>query len=269
MNFYYFDQVASTSLTVISKELDDAGFYGMLVPYSVGENNHFIETARALDTQQKLKYIIGVRPHTISPQYLAMMIKSINDIDPDRVWINFVAGFIREDELASGGTMFSEDFERSFQDRKEYMAKYIPIFNSFCKDKRIDTKICMTGMTEEVFSLVEKYADYNITAFEPYKRANGFKEIIKPRIISLCPIIEDNEENLTILKNQKNLPQDAILTTNSELMDLVSNLKEKGIEDIILFSHGTNHKEHDIEKYKIINFVKNYKEKENHDSQIS
>jgi hypothetical protein len=260
MNFYFFDQVASTSLSVISEELDKSGFYGMLVPYSVGENNHFIETARALSTEQKLKYIIGVRPHTISPQYLAMMVKSINDIDPDRVWINFVAGFIREDELASGGTMFPEDFEKSFQDRKEYMAKYIPIFKSFCQDKRISMKICMTGMTEEVFSLVEKYADYNIAAFEPYKRANGFREILKPRIISLCPIIEDNKENLLILKNQKNLPQDALLTTTDELVDLVSSLKEKGINDIIFFTHGTNHKEHDTEKYKIINFVKNYKE---------
>lgn len=259
MNFYFFDQMSTTSLSVISKELDDAGFYAMLVPYGVGEHNHFIRTARALDPNQKLKYIVGVRPHTVSPQYLAMIIKSLNDIEPDRVWINFVAGFIREDEVDSGGTMFPEEFERSFKDRKVYMSKYIPIFNKFCEDKNIKTTLCMTGMSEEVFSLVEQHADYNITAFEPYTRLGGFRDITKPRIMSMCPVIEDDEEYLLYLKSLNNIPQDIMFTTTEELIATINKLKETGINDIILFTHGNNDYDHDHEKYKIINFVKEYK----------
>jgi len=245
-------------MDVISKELDDAGFYAMLVPYSVSQKNLFIDVARAMDTSQQLKYIVGVRPHTISPQYLAMMIKSLNDIQKDRVWINFVAGFIREDELALGGSMFPEEFERSFKDRKEYMAKYLPIFNSFCKTMTIKTKICITGMTEEVFSLVEDHADYNIVAFEPYKRLNGFRDIAKPRIMSICPVIEDDAEYLSYLKGLTNIPQDIIFTTKEELTSTINTLKESGINDIILFTHGKKRSDHDHEKYKIIDFVKEY-----------
>jgi hypothetical protein len=258
MNFYFFDQFCDQPKKRISKELDDAGFYGLLVPYAVGFENQFIETTRALDTEQKIKYIIGVRPHTVSPQYLAMIIKSINDIDPDRVWVNFVAGFIREDELQSGGTMFPEDFEKSFKDRKEYMAKYLPIFNSFCEDKRIKVKISITGMSEEVFSLVEEHADYNITAFEPYTRLNGFRNISKPRIMSICPVIEDDEEYLLYLKGLNNIPQDIMFTTTEDLTLTINNLKETGINDIILFTHGYTSADHRREQSKIVNFVKEY-----------
>jgi hypothetical protein len=259
VNFYYFDQVSTAPLTSISKELDEAGFYGMLVPYTVGASNHFIETTRALDTKQKLKYIIGVRPHTVSPQYLAMMIKSINDIQPGRVWVNFVAGLIREDEIALKGSMFPEEFERSWKERKLYLSKYIPIFKDFCNTKEIKTKICMAGMTDEVFSLVEKNADYNICAYEPYIRMNGFRKISKPRIISICPFIEDNQEIIDVVRNDKDKPQDIIFTTTQGLTDIINNLKAEGINDILLFSYGNNSEEHDKEKYKIIDFVKEYK----------
>jgi hypothetical protein len=259
MNFYFFDQMGTASLDVISKELEDAGFYAMLVPYGVGEKNHFIKAARAMDLNQKLKYIVGVRPHTISPQYLAMIIKSLNDIQPDRVWINFVAGFIREDEVESGGTMFPEEFERSFKDRKDYMAKYIPIFNDFCKNKQIQTKLCMTGMSEEVFSLVEEHADYNVIAFEPYTRLNGFRDISKPRIMSMCPVIEDDEEYLLYLQSLDNIPQDIMFTTTEDLILKINDLKEKGFNDIMFFTHGKNNSDHDHEKYKLVEFVKQYK----------
>jgi hypothetical protein len=259
MNFYFFDQICNSPKSIISKELEDAGFYGMLVPYGVGFENHFIETARALDPEQNLKYIIGVRPHTISPQYLAMMIKSINDIDPDRVWINFVAGFIRDFELDLHGTMFPEEFERSFKARKDYMARYIPVFNDFCKIKEIQTKLCMTGMSEEVFSLVEEHADYNIIAYEPYKRLKGFRDISKTRIISMCPVIEDDEDYLLYLKGLDNIPQDIMFTTTEELVLTINNLKESGFNDIMLFTHGKNNDDHDHEKYKLIEFVKQYK----------
>lgn len=251
--------MGTAPLNVISKELDDAGFYAMLVPYGVGENNHFIEAANAMDLNQKLKYIVGVRPHTVSPQYLAMIIKSLNDIQPDRVWINFVAGFIREDEVESGGTMFPEEFERSFKDRKEYMSKYIPIFNDFCKSKAIQTKLCMTGMSEEVFSLVEQHADYNVIAFEPYTRLKGFRDISKPRIMSICPVIEDDEEYLLYLQSLDNIPQDIMFTTTEDLMLKINDLKTKGFNDIMLFTHGKNNSDHDHEKYKLIEFVKKYK----------
>jgi alkanesulfonate monooxygenase SsuD/methylene tetrahydromethanopterin reductase-like flavin-dependent oxidoreductase (luciferase family) len=259
MNFYFFDQLCNAPKSLISKELEDAGFYGMLVPYGVGFENQFIETARALDPEQNLKYIIGVRPHTVSPQYLAMMIKSINDIDPDRVWINFVAGFIRDFELDLGGSMFPEDFEKSFKVRKAYMAKYIPVFNDFCKKKNIQTKLCLTGMSEEVFSLVEDHADYNIVAYEPYNRFNGFREIIKPRIMSICPVIEDDEEYLLYLKSLDNIPQDIMFTTTEDLMSKINDLRDAGIDSIMLFTHGNSDSDHDHEKYKIIEFVKKYK----------
>jgi hypothetical protein len=113
-------------------------------------------------------------------------------------------------------------------------------------------------MSEEVFSLVEEHADYNITAFEPYTRLNGFRNISKPRIMSICPVIEDDEKYLLYLKGLNNIPQDIMFTTTKDLTLTINNLKATGINDIILFTHGMSLYDHDHEQDKISNFVKEY-----------
>jgi HAD superfamily hydrolase (TIGR01662 family) len=53
---------------------------------------------RRAEKEQKLKYLVAVRPYTISAQYLVSIIKSLDSIQEDRVRINFVPGMDNGEE---------------------------------------------------------------------------------------------------------------------------------------------------------------------------
>jgi alkanesulfonate monooxygenase SsuD/methylene tetrahydromethanopterin reductase-like flavin-dependent oxidoreductase (luciferase family) len=255
MKFYWFGRSNEKDLISFSKDLEDSGFYGVLLPYTVNLGDYFVKVAQCLDPKQKLKYIIAIRPYTISPQYLAMIVKSINEIQNDRLWINFVSGQVSDGESLMGGILGKVTDSSTWQEKKEYLIEYVDVFDNFSKKVGINPTICISGMKEDVFSLVEDYGDYNMVAFEPYMRENGFRKLAKPRIVSMCPFIRDDEKELDALKNDKNLPQDIFPTTTQNLINMIKELKLNNINNVMFFSHGSEE-----ERYRIMQFVKDNKD---------
>jgi hypothetical protein len=255
MNFYWFGRTNNNNLSDISKRLEDAGFKGILLPYVVNIGDYFIETARAMSVDQKLKYIIAIRPYTISPQHLAMIVKSLNSIDDDRLWINFVSGQILDEEKLIGGIIGDINDLSTQKDRREYLQNYIPIFYDLCNRLNIKTKICISGMREDIASLVEEYGDYNFSDYNAYSREGGLIEISKPRLLSMFPLIEDDPEVFNMLKNSKDLQPDINLTTTEELKKIINKIKIEGINDLMFYCYWP-------EKYRlrIVNFVKENKD---------
>jgi len=246
MRFYWFERSQIKDIKAHITSLEDAGFFGVLFPYTVGYGDSFVKAAYSLNPDQNIKYLIAIRPHTLSPQYLAMLCKSMDDLDPGRVYINFVAGQIQEEEKWLGGFLGGITDETPATERKKYLLEYVKSFTSLNFNKPV---VCVSGMTEEIFSLVEECSDYNIVAYDAYRRSNGFRAISKPRIVSMCPVIIDNQKD----PGFSDAPQDIVYATEEELIGLIESLKKDGIQDIMLFSH----KEDDISK--LIEFVKKNK----------
>lgn len=254
MNFYWFGRTKDNNLSEISQELEDAGFSGILLPYAVDVGDYFVQVARSINSQQQLKYIIAIRPYTISPQHLAMIIKSLNSIESDRVWINFVSGQILDEEKVVGGIIGETNDLSSQDERRKYLESYVPIFFNLCKQLNIKTQICISGMGEDIASLVEEYGDYNFAAYQAYSESGGLKKISKPRVLSMFPLIEDDEETYKKIKDSKQLMPDVKLTNTEELIDIINTLRLDGIDSIMFYCYGP-------EKYRlnIINFIINNK----------
>jgi hypothetical protein len=250
MNFYWFGRTKNNNLSEISSELEESGFDGILLPYGSDVGDYFVQVARSVRSDQKLKYIVAIRPYTISPQHLAMIIKSLNAIDSDRVWINFVSGQILEEEKSMGGIIGEVNDSSSQYERRKYLENYVPIFFEFCKKLNVKTKICISGMGEDIGSLVEKYGDYSFAAYQAYAESGGLKKISKPRVLSMFPLIEDDEEMFNKIKNSKELMPDVKLTTTEELKTIINNLKLDGIDSVMFYCYWS-------EEYrlKIVNFV--------------
>jgi|MesohylFT_1024984.scaffolds.fasta_scaffold00399_10 hypothetical protein len=249
MNFYWFGR--TESLSELSLELEDSGFKGVLLPYGSDIADYIVQVARSINVNQKLKYIIAIRPYTISPQHLGVIIKSLNSIDSDRVWINFVSGQIIDEEKAVGGILGDINDSSTQNQRRMYLEKYVPAFFDFCKKLNIKTKICISGMGKDIASLVDKYGDYSFAAYEPYSKDEGIAKTSKPRVLSMFPLIEDDPEIFNKLKNSKELEPDIKLTTTNELIKIISDIKLDGINDLMFYCYWS-------EKYKdrIVDFVK-------------
>jgi hypothetical protein len=254
MNVYWFGRTRNNNLSEISLELEESGFNGILLPYGADVGDYFVQIARSLKKDQKVTYIVAVRPYTISPQNLAMIIKSLNSIDTGRVWINFVSGQILDEEKSMGGIIGEINDTSSLYERREYLKNYIPIFFDFCKKFNIDTKICISGKGDDMNTLVENYGDYSFAAYQSHIEVAKYKKISKPRVLSIFPLIEDDEEKFNKLKHSKELGSDIRLTTTLELKEIINELKLDGIEGIMFYCYWP-------EEYriKIVNFVKDNK----------
>ena len=104
MNFYYFgghftDNYSLEKASVLEKN----HFAGVMFTYDATQGDMFVRTARDIKLDEKIKYLVAIRPYTISPQYLYTIYDSINEIMEDRVQVNFIAGYIKDNEADVGG----------------------------------------------------------------------------------------------------------------------------------------------------------------------
>jgi hypothetical protein len=254
MNFYWFGRTKDNNLSAMSTELEDAGFSGILLPYAVDVGDYFIQVATSISNDQKLKYIIAIRPYTISPQHLAMIIKSLNVVASDRLWINFVSGQILDDEKEIGGIIGDINDKSLPEDRRKYLQEYVPVFYDLCNKLNIDSTICISGMGPDTFSLVEKYGDYNFVAYQAYVNNGPFKKISKPRVVSMFPLIRTQDE-VDRIKESNSAASDIFVTTDNNLIEKIKMLRHNGINDVMFYCYGSEE-----DRSSIINFVKNNKD---------
>jgi len=163
MNFYWFGRHTDKDLAYISDLLEESGFYGWLLPYAVGVADPFTRVARSLKTDQKLKYLVAVRPYTISAQYLLSISKSLDLIQEDRVRINFVPGLIQgKQEESFGGILSDVNDASTYEDRKKYFCSYIEQFKNL-EEKKPYTYV--SGLPDILCPNMDSFADASIVSY--------------------------------------------------------------------------------------------------------
>ena len=247
MNFYMF----SYGLEEV-ENLYNHKYSGALFTYNINQGDFFTRVARNINTKKDFKYMVAIRPYVISPQYLYMISKSIEEILPSTLQLNLISGWIKEEEKEFGGVPGEINDMSSNIEKSNYLIKYIDIIEKI-KPKIIDYYVSVTNSF--VFDSCVKNNTKMIIPYSQYK--NNIYDISNKKImISVTPILRETDQELSNLFNNKN-EDDAENFTYKQFSLIIEELKTKGINEIILSSW-------DNEEKKIINnFVKQYKEGEN------
>ena len=163
MNVYWFGRHLNKDLGYMSDLLEDSGFYGWLLPYAPGLADPFIRIARSMNTDKKLKYLVAVRPYTISPQYLLAITKALDSIQEDRVRINFVPGLTKGGfDESFGGVLSEVNDSSSFEDKKKYLCSYIEEFSNIKVKKPY---VYLSGMVDDTCPNMLDFGDANIVSY--------------------------------------------------------------------------------------------------------
>ena len=163
MNIYWFGRHLDKDFSYMSDLLEDSGFYGWLLPYAPGLADPFVRVARSMDTEKNLKYLVAVRPYTISPQYLLAITKGLDLIQEDRVRINFVPGLTMGGfDESFGGILGPINDSSSLEDRKKYFCSYIEEFRNM-KAKKPYTYL--SGMVTDICPNMLDFGDANIVSY--------------------------------------------------------------------------------------------------------
>jgi len=246
MDFYIF----STGMSEV-KDLQEYNYSGALFTYNIGQGDFFTQIARNIVVGNSFKYMVAIRPHTISPQYLCMINNSIRKIDPNRLQINFITGWLKDNEKEFGGILGEVNDLSSNIDRSNYLIKYIDELEKL-NAKTPDYYISSTN--NFVFDAAVKYNSKIIITYSQYKQ-NKYNLKDKKIMMSLGVILRETKEELLKLY-KTNKVSDAEYFTYNEFNDFINEIKNIGINEIMLHCW-------DSEERKIINnFVKQYKEKE-------
>jgi hypothetical protein len=284
MNFHYFGGHVSTTASNID-ELEDAHCDGILFTYRQWQGDFFTFVARTMKLDQKIKYMIAIRPHALSAQYLCMINQSINEIQPERLQINIIAGHIKPDEVDFGGILGTVTDASSIPDRTNYMIDYLKELRDM-ESNGVQIPECYVTCTnihslEAVaklgYKIIFPYREYKFGYFldksvdGQLKPGVGFDLSDKKIMLAISPIIRDTQEEIDA-EFPKNIVvhtqdgksyldrfrflNDTAYFTYDNFVRFVKELESKGINEILF--NGAPESERD----NLIKYIKRYKETE-------
>jgi len=228
VNFYMF-----TSDFDVIKEVEDAGAKGVLHTYNSYQSNPFIKIAKNILSETKMKHMVAVRPYTISPQYLCTINDTFSEFytKGNPIQINFITGWIKENEQDAGGILGGiNDFSQS-QERSQYLIDYVEMLESL--DRKIpDYYVSVTN--EFTFELAKKY-NSKIIIDQSHFQSNKFD-------------LSDKRVMVVVHANTK----DGSLKDYQEIKNIIIQLEDAGIDEAIFPSGGQ-----DLERH-IVGFIRSF-----------
>ena len=284
MKFHYFGGHVSTTSSNID-ELEDSHCDGILFTYRQWQGDFFTFVARTMKLDQKIKYMIAIRPHALSAQYLCMINQSINEIQPERLQVNIIAGHIKSDEVDFGGILGTVTDASSIPDRTNYMIDYLKELRDM-ESNGVQIPECYVTCTnihslEAVaklgYNIIFPYREYKFGYFldksvdGQLKPGVGFDLSDKKIMLAISPIIRDTQEEIDaeFPKNivvhthdgksyldRKRFLNDTAYFTYDNFVRFVKELESKGINEILF--NGSPESERD----NLIKYIKRYKETE-------
>ena len=277
MNFYYFGGHFTDNYSLEKASiLDKHHFYGVMFTYDATQGDMFVRTARDIKLDEKIKYLVAIRPYTISPQYLYTIYDSINEIMEDRVQINFIAGYIKDSEADVGGIVTEINDKSSTIERSKYLIDFIKTLNKMSKNRKnkklLDFYVSATN--NYILSAAKEYNNKVILPYNAYKRgfwfdSNNQKTDIDIKnievMLAITPIIRKTEEELNLLTNYALRPvwqkgETPVVTNDIEYFTyesfnkFIEDLKKNGINNLLINAVPAK------EVHTIVPFIKQYVE---------
>ncbi len=257
MKFYYFGGTFNENDTLEdTSTLNNYNFDGVMFTYDSTQGDMFVRTAREMKLNEKIKYLIAIRPYTISPQYLQTISDSMNEIDPGRLQLNLIAGYIKDHENNINGIVGDVNDRSDSVDKSNYMIKFLDTLNKMTVNKKpLDFYVSTTN--SYVFEETKRHKNKIILPYHIYKRGFWSDVHKDPSLkipldkngvdimITMTPIIRKTEKELQSLTNYALRPvwkrgevskvlDDVEYFTHESFHEFVKTLESDGINYLLI-----------------------------------
>jgi hypothetical protein len=269
MKFYYFGgSFLEYEDEVTASKLDASNFDGVMYTYDSTQGDMFARVVRDIDENQRIKYLVAIRPYTISPQYLCAINDSIDEMMEGRLQINFVSGYIKDHESNVGGIVGDVNDSSSKAEKSNYMTKFLRVLNEMDQNRnKLDFYVSTTN--EHVFDVAKKYNNKIIVPYSLYSRkkwpGSGIDIDLSgiEVMVALTPIFRKTEAELSALTEYALRPVwkkgevsqvvgDVEYFTYERFDEFVKSLEDDGISSLLI--NAVPHEEHEI----IVPFIEEY-----------
>ncbi|MDA0949384.1 MAG: hypothetical protein O3A64_01525 [Proteobacteria bacterium] len=227
--------VTDESLERRVNELKSSGMDGVMYPFGPTMGDYFTRISRIIDVKSKFKYIIAIRPYTISAQYLSMICSSINRISKGALAINFLTGYVNKQEQSYGGILSEPNDSSPAIARSNYMLEYAKEFK-----KVSSNKFFISTTNETVFNNCAENGFAMIVPYVWYK-ANRFDIEDQSVVISIAPILSESsidekyqcENNGECRHPAEDTCMDIDFFTMKEFFEFLDNAEKRGVVGVM------------------------------------
>jgi alkanesulfonate monooxygenase len=138
-------------LKQIAQAADQLGYQGVLIPTGRNCDDPWITAAALIPHTEKLRFLLALRPGTLSPTYAARQAAALDRISKGRFIVNIVSGG-NPSELAGDGIHYSHD------ERYTHAAEFLTVYNKLLSGERVDLdgKYIMVKGAKQEFAPVQQ-----------------------------------------------------------------------------------------------------------------
>jgi hypothetical protein len=257
----YSQDLDQAGLVRLSDELDEFGYYSVLLTVHSRASDYLPKVASVLDKGHSVKYMLAIRPYLLSPQYYMMLLGGLQEIAKDRVMINWVHGTLGPKENFDAVLNVPDKMQRP-DVRKQHMKDFLealPKTNMFNPIEMPES--LMSGGSKETLELAKEHSMYLGTGYDiflnNYERYQEYK--FEKIFLQVSLIVRDTDEEALQVKKSKvqeniNIIAGSYKTVESKILELY----EMGATDLLVSNAFPCD---DDERYNIHRFVKSMKEK--------
>lgn len=231
------------SLKELTEYLDAYGYESLLFLINSALGDMWTKLVTSINDKHSFKYMIAFRPYLFSPQYLAMLSSSFNEVSNNRLMLNLVHGIIGMKESMSGivnGELFEDPkFRREYAE--EFMQKFL--HHSELHKPFQMPEVLVSGASDESIYIAKQTSNIVATFAESFlqdpKRFtdHGFAKIFVPLSILVRDTDEEAEEEVSLIPKEKRVINgDSLYGSRETVKKKILELESFGVTDI-LFSH--------------------------------
>lgn len=230
----------SNRLKALSLNLEDYGYYSVLLPFHSESPDYLIKSAAALVQGHKLKYMIALRPYHVSPQFCAMITEGYNQIEKDRLMFNWIAGDFhnRNDEPRQFDVFGETESIDTIIKRTTFLRSFVEKYNSF---NFVSTKpeMVFSGFSKYTLETAKMFDGTSLCMVDDYRKHIGRFEGIKNIMVCVNPVILESSNEVKEYRKQifyanpRSLDT-TILGDRETVKEKLIELKNEKITDILI-----------------------------------
>lgn len=248
-------------LKTLSSELENSGYYSVLLTFHSQQADYFVKSAAALTPGHKLKYMIALRPYHVSPQYCAMMTIAYHEIDKNRLMFNWVAGdfHTRNDEPHTEFDIFlkSEPVD-TVEKRTVFLRDFVKMYKLYCPTSA-KPEMVFSGYSDYALDTVRMFNGTSLCMLDTYRgNAQRFEGIEKRMAAVTISILDSNndieEYSQKALHHNPNLMGHTLAGDYETVKNKILALENEKITDLLIITYVPSlDKSWNKENYKRVN----------------
>jgi alkanesulfonate monooxygenase SsuD/methylene tetrahydromethanopterin reductase-like flavin-dependent oxidoreductase (luciferase family) len=243
----------------IQEVVDEVGNYGyesVLFTVHPMLSDMWTKLSASVNPNHTFKYMIAFRPYLFSPQYLAMLISSFNDISNNRLMLNLVHGIPNSKEtfksIVDGEKLLDQKYRKDYA--KDFVHKLFNDAEMFIPYSM--PEILVSGSSDESIDLAKNTCNSIAMFYESFMEnpqryvSKKFDKIFVFLSVLVRETDEDAEQEVAAIPDDKRTVNGSPMYGSKETVSKkIMELYNLGVTDIFFSQFDQNHDTKEIHQF--------------------